>query len=617
MAIETEKMGKIKDRFVKATSHRQSRKDYKWKQLDAFDRGDHHAFSTTPLWMPKPVTNYVNYVHKYHVASVSVENLTGTIRPLDMADDANITSLEAVYRNIWEYTGTKFVIRKALERCRLLGTGIVYVGYDPDPIRGGKTTNNQGALVVKAIDPANVYPDPLAFTIEDCRYIFISERKTVGWVLSQGAFRNENGTPKFSVSELRESSMDMDEKGEIYNARDYENNQVEDDDLVNFYTYYYQEVSEKGEVRFGVKYFANWVELADIDLPYKRFPLVFMYDQEQTDDIWGISDCEQILENQKILNIMNSVVALYACLMQTPQKLVNVSSGINVAQVAKYGSAPAMVWGTSMDVDKSMRNLDPPEVGNTVMRFIDMIKEDIILIAGLNGAYTGGKVGSITTSGGVNTLVDRATVLDRDFNIGLEKFIKELSILIIETFRAFVDTDSPYFFRMDELDPNVNAEYGVIRLEPEEVQALTEVDYDIIIDTHARTVDEVKKIKEEALNLMQMQMQFQYNPPLITPAEFISMQDFPNKTNILKRYQTENEEVKLQKMSEFIMQVMQIMSDPQMAQNPEVQSMTLQQLAEAGVQMMNPNAQQEQKLGSVQQKQGGTPTQAGVAQPLK
>ena len=44
------------------------------------------------------------------------------------------------------------------------------------------------------------------------------------------------------------------------------------------------------------------------------------------------------------------------------------------------------------------------------------------------------------------------------------------------------------------------------------------------------------------------------------------------------------------------MQVMQIMSDPQMAQNPEVQSMTLQQLAEAGVQMMNPNAQQEQKI---------------------
>ena len=41
------------------------------------------------------------------------------------------------------------------------------------------------------------------------------------------------------------------------------------------------------------------------------------------------------------------------------------SSGINIAQVAKYGSAPAMVWGTSMDVDKSMRNLDPPEVGNT------------------------------------------------------------------------------------------------------------------------------------------------------------------------------------------------------------------------------------------------------------
>jgi hypothetical protein len=35
--------------------------------------------------------------------------------------------------------------------------------------------------------------------------------------------------------------------------------------------------------------------------------------------------------------------------------------------------------------------------------------------------------------------------------------------------------------------------------------------------------------------LMEQQMQYQMNPPLLTPQEWLEMQDFPNKTRIMRR----------------------------------------------------------------------------------
>jgi hypothetical protein len=35
--------------------------------------------------------------------------------------------------------------------------------------------------------------------------------------------------------------------------------------------------------------------------------------------------------------------------------------------------------------------------------------------------------------------------------------------------------------------------------------------------------------------LMEKQMQYQMNPPLLTPQEWLEMQDFPNKTRIMRR----------------------------------------------------------------------------------
>ncbi|MEG0580191.1 MAG: hypothetical protein RR490_09770, partial [Niameybacter sp.] len=209
---------------------------------------------------------------------------------------------------------------------------------------------------------------------------------------------------------------------------------------------------------------------------------------------------------------------------------------------------------------------------------------------------------------------NRALVLDKDFNIQLEQYLKKLSVLIIEVFQSFVDAEKPYYFRQNEIDPNINAEYGFVKISPDEMEAISTLDYDVMFDTTTYSTDDVQKSKEDAQNLMQMQMQFQSNPALITIPEFIQMSNFKNKSAIIKRFMAESKEMQTQRMQQFVMTIMQLMTDPQMQQNPEAMQMTLQQLVEQGVEMTNPYAQEEQKLGSVARTQQ---KQSAPAQPLK
>jgi hypothetical protein len=43
------------------------------------------------------------------------------------------------------------------------------------------------------------------------------------------------------------------------------------------------------------------------------------------------------------------------------------------------------------------------------------------------------------------------------------------------------------------------------------------------------------RLAQAANMLMEKQMQYQMNPPLLTPQEWLEMQDFPNKTRIMRR----------------------------------------------------------------------------------
>jgi hypothetical protein len=97
--------------------------------------------------------------------------------------------------------------------------------------------------------------------------------------------------------------------------------------------------------------------------------------------------------------------------------------------------------------------------------------------------------------------------------------------------------------------------------------------------------------RQQADKLMQMQGQFNFNPPIITPEEWIQFQDFDDKEDILQRMEAD----RLKMQAEDIQAHAQIMS--QVAS--EIQKMRAQGLPEQEIM----NMAQEVMIGMLQQNQ--------------
>ena len=111
--------------FEKMKQARKAREN-KWKELDAFDRGDQWNLSTVPMasWGPRPVTNYIHEVKSVKKAAL-VENVAeGTLLPLSAIDAPKIELLNKAKKSKWRQLNLTDIVRRTADRAILLGTGV-------------------------------------------------------------------------------------------------------------------------------------------------------------------------------------------------------------------------------------------------------------------------------------------------------------------------------------------------------------------------------------------------------------------------------------------------------------------------------------------------------------
>ena len=571
--------------FEKMKQHRQ-KYDETWRTLDAFDRGEQWDISTIPLasWIPRPVTNYIYVVKAVKKASLTQNDLIGKILPLSPLDTEKINDLDKVKNSVWKRLKVKQVIRDTADRAILLGTGITYVGYEPEVISGGTKTRYEGELVIKNLDTTSFYIDPTAFNLKQARFCAVAER--VNYTSLKNNFPNT--VPKLKNKILGTHSS-TDNGGEIYN-RDYNTNQ---EDAITLLSFFYR--NESG--RIGVVYLANGVLIGSINDTYmKEYPFAILYNIKQVNDFFGKSICEMILDNQKIVNKVESIITTMGVMLQNPPTFVSVDSGIDLQKYTKYRNAPSTVWGVRGDPRLAVHIPNLPEIPTTLLELNNVAKQNIKEIAGLTEAYLGQSVGSLTTSTGVNSLIERSTIRDKDQMEEIKAYVEDLTRLIVDT---LIETSTgERTFRIDLNDPNTNQSFDWITLNMEDYQ---DINYDFYIEAQPATENTAEKQQQDAMTAMQLQMQFQPSVPLITPEEFISAMNWSDnfKDTILKRLREDN--IEKQKV-----QVLDIMNLAMEATNPESElyGTQLTDLIQLGLSILRPT---EQKLGStdnsVQQRQ--------------
>lgn len=619
--IPKKKSQVILERFHKAREQRQKYND-KWNMLDMFYRGDQYQLEKLPPWIPKPSTNFVHLTVTTKRAALAMENPTGLLSANSVTDVPQIEKLQMLYEWVWEKVNARKVVRENIETAKLLGTGIAYIYWHENTgVRGGTDAYYEGEICVKSINPANFFPDPQASCLEDCEYVHVVDLVTRKWV-------EETFNVTLKKEHVDHSSPDT----EIYQRdRHYDTSGR----MVELHTHYerywntetlkvkapimgempatimgdtgqefedpsgYMQEGEVGQQEidtgeeiggwaYRVHYMVGDQIVHTVDkLQPNMYPFAILYDFKHTQEFWGKSTAELIIENQKLVNKVESIMAMIGTMLQNPQKLVAKGSGINPRKARDYSTAPGMVWevNNGIPLDQAMKWQDVPQIPQALFNLAESAKANIREITGLNEAYMGQSVGSLQTSSGVDSLIDRATLRDRDQMFDIEMYIEQLSRLLIAYMTTYYTEKRWAKVITDPTKPN-DAEF--VSFIGRDYQ---DIEFDFHIDVSSKAPVSVMKRKQEAKELLELQGQYGLSPRVITPQEYIMMSDFVNKREIIDRMNKEEQfsmTQKIQKAAEMALEAVMSGVDPAQAADGAVQQV-MQMAAEGATNPLNPD----------------------------
>lgn len=523
---------KILEMFASAKNKKQP-KDAIFKELDAFDRNQQWELNNAPPWLPKPVTNFVHLVKYTKRAAFAVENPVAKLRPVSPQGQQRVEVLNKAYEDTFDRIKMRKLVRSNIETAKLLGTAIAHMYWNEDKegrmgttVQGDEGFHYQGEIEVTEIEPSSFFPDPNAFSIEDCEYIIVRERRPMSWVKKNPKFKD-----KFSkLEQTAPASNDPSDRGEIF-QRDYGSDQ--NDRICDFLRCYTKTMNDEGGFDYNVEYVANGIYLLKEPCRPNRYPFSILYDFPQRQDFWGMSTCQFILDNQKIINKVESIIAMIGTLLQNPQKIVAKDSGIDPKHLAKYGNAPNMVYTSNIDPRLSVHIIQPQTIPPQLFNLLEAAKQNIREITGLTESYMGQNVGSLQTSSGVQALIDRATMRDRDQMYDVELYVEDLTKMLIDFMTEFYDEE-----RLVRIFDEKGDIVDWLQYTGSDFANLA---YDVAVDVSSKAPITRMREAQEAKELINLQGQFgqQYPVQLMTPQELIKSLHLAKGDEIIARMNQE------------------------------------------------------------------------------
>lgn len=512
-----------------------------WKTLDMFDRGKQWDNVKIPVWIPKPITNLIRYVRTTKRANLAQNIPQAEFVPMTPLDAPLVRQLQKAYDHVWDEQKVPMTVRKCIDRGLLYGTSIAYV-YAEENIRGKYFGDNHPSnrlyrydIKVKRINNANFYIDPTAYTLQEAKWITITENLALSDVKNNQIFREYAGE-KLKNLTYADIQRDSNAAGDIFQRSVTKTGQSLEhetgDEMVTLHIHWERYRNEEGRWQVDVSYFlwnTDFLLYRIEDFKPSVYPFAVFYDEEDDNSFWGTSIAMDILENQKVINKTAQAASIIGTLHQNPQKVVLRESGINAAEMSRTGTLPGKVW--TSNIPNAVETIQPPDIPKGLFEIEDRMKADIKDIAGLNEAYVGESVGSLTTSTGVDSLIERATIRDRDKSLQIDQFVEDLSNLIAQFILVYWQEPRPIMTRMK------NGDVEFEEWKPVPLNVVENLEWRVRSNVYAKAPMTQAYKSQMADNLMQMQGQFQFDPPIITPEEWIEMKDFPNKEDILARMQ--------------------------------------------------------------------------------
>jgi hypothetical protein len=449
--------------------------------------------------------------------------------------------------------------------------------------------------MITAIEPTTFFLDPQAFDLEEALYCGTYTRTTVDHIKADASIEKE-AKKKFIENRKNNqyASEDQGTRGEIY-ARDYSSYQ---EDVVDLITFYEKVANEDGGFSINVTYIADGIILKEVKgIKPNVFPFIILRQHGARQDFWGISDCQLILPNVKMINKVQSIIGTIATLYQNPQKIVYEGAGIDPRIVSKYGNAYGLVYlSKHPDLQNVIKNVEVSEIPMALMSYIDFLKRDIQEFTGLTDIATGKGAGSLQTSGGVQSLIERSLVGNQSEYVAFEKFLEKLSYMLIHLAIEYYTDER--LMRMKSEDPNGDAEYEYI---PFNAEFFKDIAWDFSIDITQKLKHTEQSNQEKMRMLAEWQLQYSPDISIVTPEDMIKAFNPQNRDIILARIEQERQQKSMENAQAIAQQIMQAMEQIQIQQMQmeQAQAQAMPQPMEGGGmeagQPMSPEMQMEQQ----------------------
>lgn len=511
------------DRTEYAKAHRRARK------IDALDRNKlwEALSSKFPAYQLLPQTNHVSYVKNNILASIYTIGKSAQLQCTSEQDKDIVAQLNIALEHIWDTRDVAKYQLQAGERAALLNLGVTQVGWDNNLIIGDGDTFQKGQVRLKNIDPLKYYRDPYAPDLDTASHVITWEDYHESVLERSDLYKETFKAYKEWLKATKSGTVVASTDSNVAITDKISPTSVNKPGYHRLHFFWVRKDGKIHEIHIIDEKYVLYVKE---DIQPSCFPFAELYCNLPAGDLLGTSEPAKIADNSIVYNIMNSVIATSEYKNQRPPRFVNGTSGINVTAFTKHGNDADRTFVVQGDASKAVHYHTYPTPSPVAVQTMGMLSQDIQLVTGVDGKYTGRDTGSVTTTGGVQNVLDQATLIDTTKIQLYESYCKRLSMLIIYNYIMHSATSRKYLRRVD---PN---KYEMVEVK------FPDIPNDIVFEYAINISSEMPKNKARvaavADAMIEKQMQYAgagIDVDLITPQEWLMMQDIPNKEYFQER----------------------------------------------------------------------------------
>lgn len=482
-----------------------------------------------PKYQILPDTNWVNYIKSNLMASLYTVTKAASVLPTSEEDREAVEHINIALDYIWTYNDIGFYQMQAGSNASLKNIGITQVGWDAEAVEGtvGKSAYNKGNVVLKNIDPLKYMRDPFAESLDTAAYAMCWEDYHKSVIMADAKYADAFKVYLANQAAreiIADPGLSLNNRAKPGHAKDY----------YRVFTHFVRYIDEEtNEVRIAEIHTVNndHILFHNPDILPRRFPFVELFCNLPEGDVIGTSEPARILSNSIAFNMMNSIMLTAEYKNQRPPKFISNSSGLNINSFTKHGDEADRTFVVNGDASRAVHYHQFPQPSQFAQSLQAQLAANIQTTSGVDGRYTGRDTGSVITTGGVEGMLDRVTLIDTPKIINYERYAKELTKLILSNFIEFSMARTYY---------KKNLSTGAYEKVVVDYSKITSSD--AIMHYSINISSELPKNKQRVASmanmLMEKQMQYGANnsgPEIITPEEWLELQDLPNKEYMLKR----------------------------------------------------------------------------------